>query len=41
MTKKKIKVKEGDVFAVPLLQGCFGIGIITRRYKKKFIRIFF
>jgi Immunity protein 26 len=41
MIKRKIKVKEGDVFAVPLLQGCFGIGLITRRYKKSSLGYFF
>jgi hypothetical protein len=41
MKKKKIKVKEGDVFAVPLRQGGYGIGIITREHKTITMGYFF
>jgi hypothetical protein len=33
MAKNKIVPKEGDVVAVPLRQGGFGIGLVARKYK--------
>lgn len=41
MKKKKLKVKEGDVFAVPLLQGGFAIGLIARNHKTSNLGYFF
>jgi hypothetical protein len=38
---KKIKLKEGDVFAVPLLQGGYCIGIVAREYKTIRLGYFF
>jgi hypothetical protein len=38
---KKIKVKEGDVFAVPLRQGGYTIGLIARRHKTSSLGYFF
>ncbi len=41
MRKKKIKVIEGDIFAVPLVQGGYGIGLMARRYKTSSLGYFF
>ena len=41
MRKKKIKVKEGDVFAVPLRQGGYGIGLVAREHKTLTLGYFF
>lgn len=41
MRKKKIKVKEGDIFTVPLVQGGYGIGLIARRHKTSSLGYFF
>lgn len=41
MRKKKIKVKEGDVFVVPLRQGGYGIGLIAREHKTITLGYFF
>jgi hypothetical protein len=39
--KKKVKIKEGDVFAVPLLQGDYAIGLIAREQNKITLGYFF
>jgi hypothetical protein len=41
MKKKKIIPKEGDVFAVPLMQGGYGMGLIAREHKKITLGYFF
>ena len=41
MKKKKIKVKEGDLFGVPLKDGRYGIGLVTREHKKITMGYFF
>lgn len=41
MRKKKINSKEGDVFAVPLRQGGYGIGLIAREHKTITLGYFF
>jgi hypothetical protein len=38
---KKIKAKEGDVFAVPLRQGGYAIGLIAREHKTITLGYFF
>ena len=39
--RKKIKVKEGDLFMVPLKDGRYGIGLVTREHKKITMGYFF
>ncbi len=41
MAKNKIVPKEGDVVAVPLQQGGFGIGLVARKYKSILLGYFF
>jgi Immunity protein 26 len=41
MIKKKQKVEEGDVFAVPLRSGGFAVGLVARRYKTIGLGYFF
>ena len=41
MRKKKIKVEEGDIFAVPLRQGGYDIGLIARKHKTSNLGYFF
>jgi hypothetical protein len=41
MRKKKLKIKEGDVFAVPLLQGGYVIGLVAREHKEITLGYFF
>lgn len=37
----KLKLKEGDIFAVPLLQGDYCIGLVAREYKTIRLGYFF
>lgn len=41
MRRKKLKIKEGDVFAVPLLQGGYAIGLVAREHKGITLGYFF
>jgi hypothetical protein len=41
MKKNRIKVKEGDLFAVPLGEGGYGIGLVTREHKQVTMGYFF
>lgn len=41
MRKKKIKIIEGNIFAVPLVQGGYAIGLIARRHKTSSLGYFF
>ncbi|MBS4063776.1 MAG: hypothetical protein KGZ74_04410 [Chitinophagaceae bacterium] len=38
---KKIKLKEGDFFSIPLTQGGYGIGLVAREYRTITLGYFF